>query len=324
MITIIVPVWNAASTLFRCVESIHAQTYSDWELLLSDDGSQDESLQICQELAEKDLRIHVISNTHCGVAHTRNAALDVAKGEYICYVDADDSIDPDYLEVLYAHHNYDMVVCGYWVDIYGQDGTLKTQTKNVQPESAYNFDHKEKMKALFASGAMHINCNKLLRKDIIDQHHLRYKSYPVNEDFIFMMEYLLHCKSLYVVEKATYHWIRVENQQSGVESIPDNLIEIYNEAHELLRMFFDPDIKVSDEIMYYSYELVALKYLRAIKRGFLSKPKGDDKLKSFHNNNWVKKSFSAYHPKSLGEGLYYWLLRLGLYRIYSAFVIKTN
>lgn len=324
MISIIVPVWNAASTLSRCVESVQVQTYSDWELILSDDGSQDESLQICQELAEKDLRIHVISNPHSGVAHTRNAALDIAKGEYICYVDADDTIDPDYLEVLYAHHDYDMVECGYWVDTYSQDGTLKNQSNNVPPESAYDFDHKEKMKALFASGAMHINCNKLLRKDIIDQYHIRYKAYPVNEDFIFMMEYLLHCKNLYVVEKATYHWIRVENQQSGVESIPENLLDIYNEAHELLRQFFSSAKNIADEIMYYSYELIALKYMRAIKHGTFLQKDGEDKLKAFHNNNLVKTSFAAHHPKSLGEDLYYWLLRLGLYRIYRALVIKTN
>lgn len=170
---------------------------------------------------------------------------------------------------------------------------------------------------------MHMNWNKLFRREIIEQYHLRYKPYPINEDFIFMLEYLLHCKSLYVIEKATYHWVRVENQQSGVESVPGNLIEIYNEAHQLLQQFFTPAHRIADEIMYYSYELVALKYMRAIRRGFQTKVEGADNLKAFHNNIFVKMSFASHHPKSLGEGLYYWLLRLGLYHIYSALVIKT-
>ena len=316
MVSIIVPVWNAAKTIRRCVDSIKAQSYSDWEILLSDDGSTDNSLEICKSCARDDARIHVIANCHQGVSSTRNSALDIAKGKFICYVDADDTIDPDYLEVLYAYHDYDMVVCGYWVDIYGQDGVLKSQTKNVQPESAYGFDHKEKMKPLFASGAMHINCNKLLRKDIIDQHHLRYKPYPINEDFIFMMEYLLHCNNLYVVEKATYHWIRVENHLTGVDSLPDNMLQIYNESHILLRRFFEPFSTIADQILYLTYEIVAVRYLKAIDSGRISAERGKRLLHEYHNNELVSASIKAHVPKTLPESFFYHLLSWGFFRTY--------
>lgn len=324
MVSIIVPIWNAAKTIRRCVDSIKAQTFFDWELLLSDDGSTDDSLEICKSCERGDTRIHVITNCHQGVSPTRNSALDVAKGEYICFVDADDIVEPSYLDTLLHHADNDLVVSGYVVDIFDHNGNIVNKTTNLQKLGCYVFSDKASLKPLFESGIMHMNWNKLFRREIIEQNHIRYKPYPINEDFIFMMEYFLHCKNLYVAEKAPYHWIRVENQQSGVESIPDNLIEIYNEAHELLHQFFAPAKHIADEIMYYSYELVALKYMRAIKRGALSEAEGTDKLKAYHNNNLVKTSFAAHHPKSLGEGLYYWLLRLGLYRIYSAFVIKTN
>lgn len=323
-ISIIVPVWNAANTINRCVDSIKAQTYSDWELLLSDDGSTDDSLEICKSCEKDDARIHVITNCHQGVSSTRNAALDIAKGESVCFVDVDDIVEPSYLGTLLCHTDSELVVCGYVVDFYDQNGSLIKKTKNLQKECRYDFTDKVSLKSLFESGIMHMNWNKLFRREIIEKYHIRYKPYPINEDFIFLMEYFLHCKSLYVVEKATYHWIRMENQQSGVESIPENLLEIYNEAHGLLLQFFTPIHRIADEIMYYSYELVALKYMRAIKRETLSKIECADKLKAFHNNNLVKGSFAAHHPKSMGEGLYYWLLRLGLFRIYSVLVIKTN
>lgn len=324
MVSIIVPVWNAAKTIRRCVNSIIAQTYLDWELLLSDDGSTDDSLAICKSCEKDEARIHVIANCHQGVSQTRNAALDVARGEYVCFVDADDIVEPSYLGTLLHHAEKDLVVSGYIVDSYDQNGNIIKKTVNLQKENCYDFLDKVFLKALFESGIMHMNWNKLFKREIIEQNHIRYKPYPINEDFIFMMEYFLHCKNLYVAEKAPYHWIRVENQQSGVESIPDNLIEIYNEAHELLHQFFAPAKHIADEIMYYSYELVALKYMRAIKRETLTKKEGADKLKAFHNNDLVKSSFAAHHPKSLGEGFCYWLLRLGIYRVYSAFVIKTS
>lgn len=316
-ISIIVPVWNASETLSRCVNSVISQTFCDWELLLSNDGSTDSSLEMCRTLSGKYERIRVIDNPHRGVSETRNAALDQASGEYVCFIDADDLIDPDYLATLYELRDYDLVVSGYWVDKYDSRGSFLRQEAHIQLCSTYSFDDKSKMKELFASGIMHMNWNKLFKREIIEQNHIRYRSFPINEDFIFMLQYLLHCKCLYVVEKATYHWIRVENQQSGVESVPDNLIEIYNEAHQLLRQFFVPANCIADEIMYYSYELVLLKYMRAIKRGALLQKDGADKLKEFHNNDLVKLSFAAHHPKSLGECFYFWLLRLGLYKVYS-------
>lgn len=316
-ISIIVPVWNAADTLNACIESVVAQTFREWELLLSDDGSEDDSLAICRAAALKDERIKVIENSHKGVAYARNKALDKACGEYVCFVDADDTVDNEYIETLYSHSKADMVVCGYWVDVYGADDSLKKRTSHVQTECFYDFVDKAQMKNLFLSGMMHINCNKLLRKDIIDNFNLRYKPYIVNEDFIFMMEYLLHCKNLYVVAKATYHWIRVDNVQSGVESLPENTLGIYNQAHDLLRQFFACNIRIADEIMFFSYELVALKCLRLIQ--------GEDKTKSMlaeqvlvelMRNEKVKASYKAYKPVSFVDNVQHRLLMSQHYKVY--------
>lgn len=95
LISIIVPVYNTAAYLRRCLDSILSQTYGHWEAILVDDGSTDGSGAICEEYASRDSRFQVTHRPNSGVAATRNAGLDAATGEYIGFVDSDDWIEPD-------------------------------------------------------------------------------------------------------------------------------------------------------------------------------------------------------------------------------------
>ena len=106
-ISIIIPIYNVESYIHRCIDSILAQTYTDFELILVDDGSPDNCGKICDEYAAKDVRIHVIHKENGGpssaggVSKARNTALDAATGEYFCFCDSDDYIQEDYLETLF-------------------------------------------------------------------------------------------------------------------------------------------------------------------------------------------------------------------------------
>lgn len=99
-ISIIVPVYNVEKYIHRCLDSIIAQTFTDWECILVDDGSSDNSGKICDEYAEKDNRFKVIHKENGGQAIARNMALDIATGDYISFVDSDDCVHPQYLEIL--------------------------------------------------------------------------------------------------------------------------------------------------------------------------------------------------------------------------------
>lgn len=101
-ISVMVPVYQAEDTLHRCVNSILQQTFSDFELILVDDGSRDRSGQICDEYAQKDRRVRVIHKENGGVGLARNAGLDAAAAEYVTYVDSDDYLHPDMLQRLMA------------------------------------------------------------------------------------------------------------------------------------------------------------------------------------------------------------------------------
>lgn len=115
-ISVIVPLYNAEKYLRDCIESILSQTFTDFECMLIDDGSKDNSLNICFEYAAKDNRIKVIQNEHKGVSYARNTGLKMAKGEYISFVDSDDEISDSMFETMVNHmdnNDYDIVQCGY-------------------------------------------------------------------------------------------------------------------------------------------------------------------------------------------------------------------
>lgn len=115
LISVIVPVYNVEKYLARCVDSIIAQTYSNLEIILVDDGATDRSGLICDEYAQKDSRIRVIHKENGGLSDARNAGLDVANGELIGFIDSDDYIAPDMYEVLYQNlksRNADIATCG--------------------------------------------------------------------------------------------------------------------------------------------------------------------------------------------------------------------
>ena len=114
MITVIIPAYNAAKTIVCCVESLLSQTYRDWELIIIDDGSTDNTLGVCQSLHDR--RIQAYHKKNGGVSSARNYGLTYAKGEYIAFVDADDYLEPMYLEHLNQGCDYDLSITGFCYD----------------------------------------------------------------------------------------------------------------------------------------------------------------------------------------------------------------
>ena len=116
-ISVIVPVYNVEQYLRRCIDSILAQTFTDFELLLIDDGSKDSSGEICEEYAGKDARIRVFHRQNGGVSTARNLGIDKAKGEWITFSDSVDELLPDAFEAVcgYMHEGIDMIKTGYQI-----------------------------------------------------------------------------------------------------------------------------------------------------------------------------------------------------------------
>lgn len=323
-ITIVVPIYQAFSTLRACVDSVLAQTYKQWELLLIDDGSDDGSLDLCYSLSEQDKRIQVYTQRHQGVSAARNLGLRKLKGEYVCFVDADDTIDPDFLTELYQFRDYDMVICGYYVDWMSSNGELLKRNQHIPDNiEITTLNDRKKLLPLFLSGMVNINCNKLLHSSIIKKYNICYPSVPINEDYLFMVDYLSFCTSLITICKPLYHWKREEGKITGVDICPDNLLNIYNFAHQKTRFFFS-NFQQADIVMYYSYCFIILKYYSAFKKGVLTSDELSLKLSTFHKNELVKASFDSYKPKSRGERFMCMILKHGWFHIYQWIQIFTK
>ena len=113
MISVIIPVYNKEATLASCVNSVLIQSYKEWEIILVDDGSTDDSLMICQSLAVIDKRIHVIHQKNGGVSSARNRGLSCAHGKWIVFLDADDLLPQHALKDLSANYEDDLVIGGF-------------------------------------------------------------------------------------------------------------------------------------------------------------------------------------------------------------------
>ena len=212
-VSVIVPVYKAEKYLRKCVDSILAQTFKDFEVLLVDDGSPDKSGEICEEYAKKDPRVRVFHKENGGVSSARQCGLDNARGEYTIHADPDDWVEPNMLEELYAKakaEDADMVICDYYVN------DRRGQRYVRQQPSA--LDHETVLRELFQQ--LHGSCwNKLVRRACYREYDV---SFPLEisfcEDLYVNTSLLLHDISVTYCSSAFYHYVQGVNENSIVRS----------------------------------------------------------------------------------------------------------
>lgn len=206
-VSIIIPVYNIENYLSRCIQSIQNQTFQDFEIILINDGSKDNSLQICKEFAANDPRIILLTQENKGVSAARNNAIRVAKGQYLTFVDGDDYVDTNFLDTLLQaieKKNVQLGICGFCEVINEKE---KIPYKVVK--SQY-LDSSNLYKELFLSN--HIRgylCNKIFENDIVRKHNLYLnESLRIREDQDFVFRYLKYVENGYYMNNRTYKYVR--------------------------------------------------------------------------------------------------------------------
>lgn len=208
-ISVIVPVYKAEEYLHRCVDSILAQTFQDFEVLLIDDGSPDRSGEICDEYARKDRRVRVFHKENGGVSSARNMGLDHARGEYICFVDSDDWVELSYLDtIMRKSGNADIMFFAFsW---HYEDGCVKTMTYgNKYTEGV---DEIEKCIFFLRENCTELNFfgytwNKVFRSDVIRSNHIKFvEDLDTSEDEVFTLDFCLKVNNIKVIPDVLYHY----------------------------------------------------------------------------------------------------------------------
>lgn len=209
VISIIIPIYNTQKYLSRCIGSVLEQTYQDFELILVDDGSTDNSLELCRKWSKIDQRIVLISQENGGVSKARNAGLDVAKGKYITFIDSDDWVSSNYLAVLLEtmEKNDAQLVVGSFRRMYTR---LNESSLSPLPTKKFNIADNEEVRSMLFSDHFRGPWVKLFLNEIIQNNILRFPlNVKIGEDTIFLMNYLSKCTLIYTVSNVIYYYNRM-------------------------------------------------------------------------------------------------------------------
>lgn len=205
LITIIIPVYKVEHCISKCIDSVISQTYSNWELILIDDGSPDESGTICDQYAEKDARIKVLHVDNGGPSKARNVGLDVATGVYVCFIDSDDWVEPTYLEHLYSglQKKGIGIVIGGHIKENGESHYLKVA--GTESYDATNMRQIFTDKQLVHWG---YTVSKLYKLCVLKQHSLKFHpEIRYCEDLLFFLSYLYYVDWAKFIPELDYHYI---------------------------------------------------------------------------------------------------------------------
>lgn len=207
-VSVIVPVYNVASYLERCVESLLNQTYSDLEIFLVDDGSTDGSGLICDKYANTDKRIIVIHQENAGCSEARNKALELYTGEYLTFVDADDFVELTYIEKLHdtmKEQNADMVICDF--DYVDEAGNLMMHSKQRLSEGKHKSEELFYCNVSYAMEVFYMTVmwNKMCRRSVVRNFRFPCK-FRNFEDTYWCPYVFMKLREAYAINDVLYHY----------------------------------------------------------------------------------------------------------------------
>ena len=281
-LSIIVPVYNVEKFIHRCIGSILAQTFSDFELILVDDGSPDRCGDICEEYAAKDSRIRVIHKPNGCLSSARNAGLEIAGGKYILFCDSDDYVAPNWCDqflqkVSPSEDNY----------IFGGINTVKVSETgetviSPAPLVKTHWEISDYL-ALQSHGILGFAWNVLYYASVLQTNHLRFSETVIVEDLPFNLAYLRHMKSLTHTEDAGYYYIQDCRETLSRKYYPEAFRK-WQEKYRVTQDFIDEVLPTN--VQAENRRIAAGKYLYLF-------------LQSLNN------TFDPRNPKTLPEKLRY-------------------
>lgn len=201
LVSVVVPVYNAENFIRRCVSSILKQSYTKFELLLINDGSTDNSAAICKEFEKTDRRVSVYNKSNGGVSSARNVGIKRSRGEWICFIDADDWVEPEYIANLIEHADSDLVVNNFNSDEEWYNSLKKTKIfLNKNPD---------KIDFLLSKVVFLVPWCKIFKLNILKENGLLFdENLHLGEDSLFVNEYMIYIDSVQILPDKLYNYQR--------------------------------------------------------------------------------------------------------------------
>lgn len=270
LVSVIIPIYNAEENLEHCLNSLIAQTYRNIQIVLVNDGSEDKSEEICLRFVKNDSRITYVYQKNNGVGSARNNGIWNAEGEYVCFVDADDYVYPQFVEILLnsiEENEADMAICGF-SEI--KDNIIVNQTKGdvqimSQQDAMVNLMREDGFKGYV--------WNKLFRKDIIQEHKIEFDtSISVWEDVLFDFQYMLCVNKIVYNSTPLYYYIYNHNSSSHErnhilgEEKAYSVIRAQKEIEKLIPKEYY-DVKEQLSVRYVQSALAVIRNIGYLRKG---------------------------------------------------------
>ena len=220
LISVIVPVYNAEQSIEKCIKALRNQSFDNIEIILVNDGSKDQSFQICNKHSLEDPRIIVINKKNGGVSSARNEGLNIAKSKFVMFCDSDDWPESHWCKDMYAYYQQDnLVMCGCYVE--GEQSYLPYEVKTNNGNKWIQRNDYYKLKR----AAFNVPWNKIFERRIIEKYQIRFDERLTNgEDYLFVLQYLDKINGdILFIDECLYHY-KWPNEQSLSNKVPDNYL----------------------------------------------------------------------------------------------------
>ncbi len=301
MISVIVPIYNVEKFLPKCIESILGSTYRNLEIILVDDGSTDNCPKICDDYAKKDSRIQVVHKENGGLSDARNKGIELAKGDYISFIDSDDYIDSDlYYNVINEFNDcVDVVVFGRYIE-------YENKTIISVPQKNCLMTGKEALIDLASFKGFDMAAwDKVYRRKVIGD--LRFPFGKKNEDYYLTYKLLDNAATVKFIQKPFYHYVQRENSISRGKSICFDAVDGSIEEVEYVKRKYPDLIDVAITNQFFAYVCIYNVAIRqkiklSLEQKNTIKMNSKKLLKSVINNNylsWSKKVQAVLFSMSL-------------------------
>ena len=243
LLSIITPVYQVEQYLPQCLDSILAQTYPHWELILVDDGSKDRSGEICDEYAKKDGRIRVIHTENRGAGAARNTGFAHATGEYVVFVDSDDYISENMIERLYMtihKSKYDLVVCNFLRAYPDGKNDFTTQFPDMEISGREVLAHWKTQKNY---GLWTVPWSKIIRKSVLDQ--VKFPEGKYFEDEFFSDQLFLRCDRVRVIPDSLYvNRVRTSSTMNSQKT--RNYLDLIDAFQARIQLYLEQSLPVDE------------------------------------------------------------------------------
>lgn len=229
-VSIIIPVYNVQQYLSMCLDSVIAQTYKNIEIIIINDGSTDNSLDIIDQYKAIYPELIVINQENQGLSSARNAGLDIATGEYVAFVDSDDFLEVDYIEKMYKlcmEENSDLCICSY-KNYYDINHTFRNNIININQD----FSKENILRKVATEEIKLFACNKLFKRDLLIKNNIRFEIGKYYEDMYPIFKSIINASSISIIPTPLYNYRIREN--SITTSISNKHINDFLEAMQMI------------------------------------------------------------------------------------------